>query len=534
MAPTREFIWDLINEPSFASPRDLWSLRPVRSAGERRAFTQWLASRYAPASTTGAPAGEPPAATWQDVVRRRWRLRPDEAIDLPADEDFVDAWIVSARRPYRALDYALFAQDMFEHWIGDMTAAIREGGSRGAITVGQDEAGLGTSPSPLFHHKSVSFTSMHTWWNNDALLWDGVLSKAAGTPLLVSETGIMQRQRLSAEAVRTPGEFAALVSRKIAYAFAAGAFGVIQWCYETNPFMNSDNEAAIGAKRVDGSAKPELRVLAEAAQFAARNRARFDGRIAPAVALVVPTSEHLSPRSLAAGATRAAVRAFFEQLGVPLRAVAEHRAARDLGRPRVIVLPACRSISHEGWNAIVAAVESGATLICSGWFETDEAALPAKRLDVAARPLRLYEEVSAGGRSAVFRFSGTIPESWPAADIAGPRRIPRGAGTIVHHPLPVEWADVTPALAAFYRSALDGTTVAPLVDPAAVAPGVLLVAVPFRSEWLLVAINESSRPHKVVARKPATTGSLAFDVNAGRARMAFIDPNAWKVVDLSG
>ncbi len=62
----------------------------------------------------------------------------------------------------------------------------------------------------------------------------------------------------------------------------------------------------------------------------------------------------------------------------------------------------------------------------------------------------------------------------------------------------------------------------------------LLVAVPFRSEWLLVAINESSRPHKVVARKPATTGSLAFDVNAGRARMAFIDPNAWKVVDLSG
>ena len=28
LSPAREFIWDLINEPSFASPRDLWSLRP--------------------------------------------------------------------------------------------------------------------------------------------------------------------------------------------------------------------------------------------------------------------------------------------------------------------------------------------------------------------------------------------------------------------------------------------------------------------------------------------------------------------------
>lgn len=520
LSPAREFIWDLINEPSFSSPRYLWSLRPVRSTHERSAFMEWLAARN--------KADSAPAA-WQDVVRRRWRLRPDEAIDLPQDDDFGDAWIMSARRPYRALDYALFAQDAFERWILDMTRAIRDGGSQGAITVGQDEAGLGTSPQPLFHHKSVQFTSMHTWWNNDSLLWDGLLSKASGTPLLVSETGIMQRHRLSGEAVRSPEEFAALLSRKIAYAFAAGAFGVIQWCYETNPFMNIDNEAAIGAKRVDGSAKPELAVLAAAAKFVARNKARFDGRIAADVALVVPTSEHLSPRSLAAGATRAAVRAFYEVLGIPLRAVAEHHAARDLGRPRVIVLPACRSISDDGWRAIVAAVEQGTTLICSGWFETDEAGLPAERLGGGSRPLRLYEEVPG----AVFRFSGTIPESWPAAEMAAPRRLSRGAGTIVHHPLPVEWADATPALTEFYRSALTGTNLAPLVDPEGVPPGVLLVTVPFRAAWLLVAVNESSRARKVVVRRPATTRSVTFDVDAGYGRMALIDPRAWTLVDVS-
>jgi hypothetical protein len=511
LAPAREFVWDLINEPSFASPRHLWSLRPVRSSHEREAFLEWLSKRY--------------GADWQDVVRRRWRLRPDEGIDLPADDDFGDAWVMGARRPYRALDYALFAQDMFERWILDMTKAIRDGGSQTAITVGQDEAGLGTSPQPLFHHKSVAFTSMHTWWANDSLLWDGLLSKATGTPLLVSETGIMQRQRLSGEAIRTPEECASLLSRKIAYSFAAGAFGVIQWCYETNPFMNSDNEAAIGAKRVDGSAKPEHAVLAAAATFVARNKVRFDGRVPPEVALVVPTSEHLSPRSLAQNATRVAVRALYEDLGIPLRAVAEHRATRDLGKPRVIVLPACRSMSDDGWRAIVATVEQGATLICSGWFETDEAGLPAERLGGRSRPLRMYEDG--------LRFSGTIPESWPAADVSAPRRLARGAGTIVHHPLPIEWADPTPLLAAFYRSGLAGTNVAPLVDLSGVPPGVLLATVPFRDAWLLVAINESSRAHKVVARRPKTTRGVSFDVEAGYGRMAFIDPRAWTMIDVS-
>jgi hypothetical protein len=299
--------------------------------------------------------------------------------------------------------------------------------------------------------------------------------------------------------------------------------------------MNSDNEAAIGTKRVDGSAKPEHAALAAAAAFVARNRARFDGRMAPEVALVVPTSEHLSPRSLAAGATRAVVRTFYEDLGIPLRAVAEHRAARDLGRPRVIVLPACRSISDEGWRTIVTVVEEGGTLICSGWFETDEAGLPAERLGGGSRPLRMYEDSAPlkGGRGAVLRFSGTIPESWAAAEGAAPRRISRGAGTIVHHPLPIEWADPTPGLADFYRSAMVGTNITPLVDLDGVPPGVLLAAIPFRDAWLLVAVNESSGTHKVVARRPGSTRGVAFEVAAGWGRMAMIDPRTWTLLDQS-
>lgn len=520
MAPAREFVWDLINEPSFASPKKLWSLRPAGTTFERDAFRDWLMKRDGDG--------------WRDVARRRWRLQPDEPIDVPADVDFEDAYLTATRRPFRGLDYALFAQDAFERWVRDMTAAIREGGSAGAITVGQDEGGVVTRPNPLFHHAALDFTSMHTWWLNDALLWDGVLAKAGDTPLLVSETGIMQRERLTGEAVRDPAEFANLLSRKIGYAFAAGAFGVIQWCYETNPLMPSDNEVAIGLKRVDGSVKPEHRVLADAAMFVARNKARFDGYAEPDVALIVATGDQFSPRNTSTTAARVVVRAFYEDLGIPLRAVPDHRAARDLGRPRAIVLPACRGVSDAGWHAIVTAVEQGATLICSGWFEHDDAELPAERVGGRPRALQMVDEIAGlDGRVDVWRFPGTVPESWYAADAALPRRIPRGRGAIVHHPLPVEWAEPSPAVARFYRAALPRDLAPRVVLNGGRPPGLLLVTVPFRDTWLLVGINESSRDETVVARPTGSNARVTFDVPAARARLVFVEPRSWTILDLS-
>ena len=531
MAPARELIWDLINEPSFESPAHLWSLRPSGSTFERAGFTDWLAKRYQPGDAKASPTA------WRDVVRRRWRLRPDEPIDVPRPDDFSDTWVMGARRPYRALDFALFAQDAFEGWIATMRAALRDGGSKGAVTVGQDEAGLGTSPSPLFHHAALDFTCMHTWWNDDALLWDGLVSKASGTPLLIGETGIMQRQLLSGDSVRSPEDFANLLSRKIGYAFASGAFGVVQWCYETNPFMDSDNEAAIGVKRVDGSVKPEHRVLADAAAFVADHRERFDGYVEPDVALIVPTAEQLSSRSLAAAATRASVRTCYEDLRIRLRAVADHRADRDLGQPKAILLPACRSVSDACWGAIVAAVERGATLICSGWFETDDAGLPAERLGVGRRSLRMVETAASyDGRGAAetLRFSGVTPESWYAADVPAPRRLSRGAGAIVHHPLPIEWADATPALAAFYRSALTAAGVTPLIvvdgDP---VPGLMAVALPFRDAWLIVAVNESSGPRRLSIGRPGAVARVVLDVPAARSSFAWFKGSGIQVASLS-
>jgi hypothetical protein len=523
MAPARELLWDLINEPSFASPDRLWSLRPSGSPFERRAFTAWLAARYGAETGTGTP-------DWQAVVRRRWRLRPDEGIGLPGDADFQDAYLPGTRRPYRALDYALFAQDAFANWIETMRSALRDGGSTTGVTVGQDEAGLSTSPSPLFFHRAVDFASMHTWWNNDELLWDGLMAKPGGAPLLVSETGIMQHELLSGEAVRDPAEFANLLSRKLAYAFAAGAFGVVEWVYDVNPYIANDNEAAIGLRRVDGSYKPEHRVVADVAAFVRRHRARFDGYVEPDIALIVPTADLLSPRDTATQATRAAVRACYETLGVRVRAVPDHRAAQDLGRPRLIVLPACRGVSDAGWNAVLSAVDAGATLACSGWFDADDAGLPATRLGLTRRPLRIVEAcANAQGRRDEFRFSGTLDESWYAAVGDAPTIVAHGRGAILHHPLPIEWADPTPAVPAFYGRALAHAGLMPLAAFDAAGAGVVAVVVPFRTDWLLVAVNESSASRRLEVSRPGRHDRLSIDVPAARATLAFIDPQAWAI-----
>jgi len=50
----------------------------------------------------------------------------------------------------------------------------------------------------------------------------------------------------------------------------------------------------------------------------------------------------------------------------------------------------------------------------------------------------------------------------------------------LHDPVDVEWADRTPALAEFYRSALTGAKVTPLVDLEGVPAGVLLARIPAR------------------------------------------------------
>ncbi|HWP55046.1 MAG TPA: cellulase family glycosylhydrolase, partial [Pyrinomonadaceae bacterium] len=156
-----DLIWDLINEPSFCSPKHLWSCRPNYDDYEKAAWQQWLRVRY------DAANDEERATRLQEL----WRTTSEAALDLPRLEDFEGINIFDDRRPLKTFDYRLFAQDMFVSWVRAMTAAIRESGNKKQlITVGQDEAGNADSPSPHFFAGVVDFTCMHNWWANDDLV----------------------------------------------------------------------------------------------------------------------------------------------------------------------------------------------------------------------------------------------------------------------------------------------------------------------------------------------------------------------------
>ncbi|HZS49047.1 MAG TPA: cellulase family glycosylhydrolase, partial [Blastocatellia bacterium] len=271
--------WDLINEPSFCSAKHLWSCRPNYDQFETAAWTEWLKERF-------------PAANDQERESRLcelWRLSPDQTIGLPAITEFEDRNIFEKGSSLKVLEYRLFAQEMFARWTNEMTAAIRSNGNpRQLITVGQDEGGTFERPNNHFLSNAVDFTCNHTWWLNDDLVWDSVMTKIAGRPNLIEETGVMFYEKSDGRAWRTEEEARNLLERKLALAIGVSGSGFIEWIWNTNPYMPSDNEAAIGLLRADGSAKPELKVVREIAAFVEKAKTWLEDREPEQAVMVVP------------------------------------------------------------------------------------------------------------------------------------------------------------------------------------------------------------------------------------------------------
>ncbi|PYS68303.1 MAG: hypothetical protein DMF69_20585, partial [Acidobacteria bacterium] len=253
--------WDLINEPSFCSPTHLWSCRPNYDEFEKAAWKKWLRERYP------YPSDEERSS----ALQLRWRAT-DDTFDLPALADFENVNILVDRQPNKTLDYRLFAQQMFARWVGLMTQALRSNGNpKQLITVGQDEGGTGDSPNNQFLAKSLDFTCLHNWWANDDLVWDSVVTKTPSKANLVEETGIMFYERADGVAWRTEAQASNLLERKMAISFAVDGAGFIEWIWNTNCYMNNENENAIGFHRVDQTAKPELEPFRRLAKFFGKN-----------------------------------------------------------------------------------------------------------------------------------------------------------------------------------------------------------------------------------------------------------------------
>jgi hypothetical protein len=502
--------WDLINEPSYAPADALWTNRPVGDGHERRAWEEWLRARHGDDRTR---------------LRDLWGDAGEGLLDLPRREDLDWTMVREGRVPRKAYDFAVFSQDVVARWAAALRDVLKAAGGDALVTLGQDEGGTHLRPAQQLHAGSVDYTAVHTWWNNDDLLWDGVVTKVPEKPNLHQETGLMRLEDADGNPWRTPEMAAGLLERKAAYAFASRGAGVVQWAWNVNPYQPIDNESVIGLFRPDGTAKPELRVLTELASFWREAAPWLDDFEPDPVVIVIPHAQLFARRPGETAATRRVVRLLSERFGVAPTALSDQRLTADrLTHARLVLVPAPEVIDEAAARALLAAARAGAIVLVTGAvagdpYEQTGPALESLGVLDAGRPLAQHERTAWGGGWAT--FDDHAGERLRRAN-KEERRARQGLAW--HEPLPLEYAREPEPLLALLRAALDAAKVPTHPSDAPVAAR--LLAAP--RALLAVCVNETSED--VTRRLNVEGHTVAIPVAAGRARLVLFERGTARVL----
>jgi len=510
--------WDLINEPSYAPRAALWSTRAIGDEHERRAWLAWLGARH------GADLGSL-RALFHD---------PADPTSVPRPEDFTQAAVQVSRRPRKVRAFQEFAQDVVAGWAARMREILHTAGRDAAgraplVTLGQDEGGIYERPTQQMLAGSLDYTAVHTWWKNDDLLWDGVLTKVPDRPSLHQETGLMRLEDLDGAPWRTPEAAARLLERKVAYAFAGRGTGVVEWAWNVNPYMPIDEESTIGLFRPDGTAKPELDPLVDAASFFRLAAPALDDFEPDPVVLVVPHARAFLGRTNAIDATRIVVRALAERFGVVPTAISDLRLdAARLAGAKLVLVPSPDVLDEPAAKALLAASRAGAKILITGHVEGDsygrgaDAAPSLATLGVLgpSRPVAMHERC-AWSSSGWITFEGLQQESTRRADKPSVAAL---SGAVWHEPLPIELSRDREPLAKLLEAALSAAHVATSPGEWGVAARALVAP----RAVLLTVINE--RPERAVRRITADGRTFEVPVAPLGARLVAVERGTGKIL----
>jgi hypothetical protein len=465
--------WDLINEPSYAPLARLWQTRPVGDAFEAAAWKEFVRSRH------GASEGK---------VRALWRTPEVDPWAVPREEDFAQVAVQSDRRPRKTRDFREFVELTVTRWAGLLAQALRASTERPTlVTLGQDEGGIYERPTQQLMAGALDYTAVHTWWKNDDLLWDGVVTKVAGKPNLHQETGLMRLEDIDGAPWRTPDGAALLLERKIGYAFAGRGAGVVEWVWNVNPLMPLDEESTIGLFRPDGTAKPELDVLERFARFFAGAATSLDDFEPDPVVMVIPHARAFLGMAGAIDSTKEIARTLSERFGVVPAAVSDLRlGADDLRGAKLVIVSRPDVLDERAARALLEASRSGVKVLVTGPIEGDSYGLTTPSLTALgvlgpSRPVAMREK-SPWSADGWVTFGGMLQES-ARRSAKPPTSL---VGNVWHEPLPLELAREPEPLARLLRAALAAAKVEVSPDGGGVAGRVLLAP----KVALLVAVNE--------------------------------------------
>ncbi len=504
--------YDLINEPSFSNPRNVFHGNiPNGDPQELAAWREWLQKRYGKLSSLADAwrASEVQLGSWQSIPLPR-------PADLVYDRYGNDQQV-------RAFDYNLFAQDMFSHWVNTMVDVIHRAGSNQLVNVGQDEGGVTNRLLNQFYAVAgVSFTTNHTYWQDDALLWDSVVAKRPGMPNITGETGYQPAWDPDGQWRYDELTGTAIEERKWALGFAAGSSGAMQWDWAREPDF--------GIQRSDGSAKVWESMMRDLGAFATAASAYATGLTLPEVAIILPQSFQMSTRnSQALQAQQTAVRVLYQYSRVEAYAVGEYQID-TLGTPKLILLPSAYGLSDRAWQAIEARVRQGATLLISGPFDADEHLHPVERASVVQMrpglaPLQLRNDVLHTPLGELpLEYTGLNTTLLDRATLAGGKNfeeVQLEKGRIIFSAFPLELNSNLASVATVYDYALKTAGVHETYTTAVKDPGILIcpTRLPHATLYVLTSETEDS----TVAFTDTRSGkSFSGKLEAGRAALLLV------------
>ncbi len=511
--------YDLINEPSYSPPDQLWNNLPIGDKYEAAAWKEWILKHH----------GENVQRILDD-----WRDGKDDVFSVPGSGDLVYQQVRGNRNPRKGLDFERFTQSVVAHWARELRSAIRAAGGDVLVTLGQDEGGTMMRPKQQFFYPDVDFTSMHTWWFNDNLLWDVVSTKVPEEPSLISETGLMRLEDIDGNAWRSPVAARNLLERKFAYAFQGEGAGVLEWAWNINPYQPIDNEAVIGFERPDGTFKIEIQALEEFASFFKKARPYLGDYEGSPVIIVSPDSKMFSGQKNSMLGVQRILRVLAERFGIVPEILSEYKLTeKRLKGAKLIIVPDPEMLFDSASVQLYRASRNGTKVLITGAVEGNEYGKLSKDflllgLNHESSPVSHYEPTiwdSTNGREGFATF-GALEDEFLRKSDAPPLR--QMTGNILQEPLPLEYANQRAPLTALLESALKYAGLETHLYHTPVASRVLDTG----RYALVVLVNESSA--QIERDIPVGNHTFSVPVAAGRVRLALIERESGKIVVATG
>lgn len=507
--------YDLINEPSYANPAHIWKGNsPTEDPVEKALWEKWLEKKYVSI----------------DSLADAWHVAPSalgsfKSVPLP---DFAELQLTRDNNSMnvRAVDYNHFSQYAFNKWANHMIAAIRATGSRQIVTVGQDEGGVTNRLLDQFiaAGTDVSFTVNHTWWQDNALLWDSVVPKSPYKPNLVEETGPQPVWSLDGTWELDDMNGLGLEERKLVLAFANAGAGVLHW-----DWTHSDD---FGLMRRDGSQKVWFRALEGVARFAHEAEPYADGARLPQIALVLPQSLQMSMfNKYSIEAQQMAVRALYQYARGSAFAVGEYQMS-DMPDAKLIIVPSPWVFNQSAWEELMRRVREGATLLISGRVDADghwnshQGRTGDWGIGYSEEPLRTrYAEIRWPGDSARVSYPGdetTYLDRGVLADGKTFADVKMGKGQILYFALPLEMSDQPGVVGKIYRFAMDRAGISEPYTTTCSNPGFLIAPTSLKDATLYVLTSETSSESPVEFHDELSGRNFSVHIAPGRGALMLV------------